>query len=103
MLRKIVSQILIATFTLPAVIGLVTPLAAQDVVASGPHFQASQSVDKEFANRGYTLTYTIKITNDGSTNLTSVFISENFSPYVTYKNGSTSATKGGTTISITDA
>lgn len=103
MLRKIISQILIGAFTLPAVIGLVTPFATQDVIASGPHFQASQSVDKEFANRGDTLTYTIKITNDGSTNLTSVFISENFSPYVTYKNGSTTATKGGTTISITDA
>ena len=59
MLRKIVSQILIGAFTLPAVIGLVTPFAAPDVVASGPLFQSSHSVDKAFANSGDTLTYTV--------------------------------------------
>ena len=100
-LKKVASQILVTLFALPTFLGLVSPIA--QVAYAAPHYKPSQSVDKEFAKRGDTLNYTITIINDGTTDLTSVFATEHFSNYVTYVNGSTTATKGSQTVNVTDA
>ena len=65
---------------------------------------AKQWVDKSTASVGDTLTYTIEITNVGDVAVDPVFISETFSPYITYVVGSTSWSDSlGGGAAVTDA
>lgn len=77
--------------------------AAQTTVIDQPQYTQSKKVDKAVALRGETLTYTIEVKNTGDIPLHSVFIADTLPGFVTYVSGSTLATKGSQTVSVTDA
>ncbi|GEM_PF-5925163 len=52
---------------------------------------------------GDTLQYVVTVRNDGSQNLTNVYIQQNFSSQVTYVIGTAKAEKNSNTVSVTDA
>src|SRR5579859_8070033 len=52
---------------------------------------------------GDTLQYVVTVRNDGSQNLTNVYIQQNFSNQVTYVPGTALAEKNNTTVNVTDA
>ena len=63
---------------------------------------AAQGVNEHQAQPGETLHYQLTIINEGNVDLTNVYVAENFSPYVDYVLGSTTATKAGSTIQVVD-
>ncbi len=67
-----------------------------------PHYSPKKSVDKAIAVPGEILTYTIDIKNTGDTTLHSVFLADTLPGLVKYVSGSTKATKGDQTVSVTD-
>lgn len=101
-LLKTISSLLIFSGVLSVLFPLATGPQTVGAV-EGSYFAPYFTVDKSTALPGETLTYTLRVVNDGSTNLTSVFTSgPHFSDYVTYKPGSTFETKGAVTVNVTD-
>lgn len=101
--QKIVS---IALSVAMAIAGIanISPVSANDC----PHnanfsYCPSHTSDKTTADRGDVINYTATVLNNGTATLHTVFMSEHFSPYVTYVAGSTNATKGSQSVHITDA
>lgn len=68
-----------------------------------PTLSPSKSADKSAATRGETVTYTLTVRNSGDVDLHDVMVVENMPQYLSYVNGSTSATKGDSTVSVVDA
>jgi uncharacterized repeat protein (TIGR01451 family) len=68
-----------------------------------PHYSPSKVVDQATAKPGDVLTYTLKMVNDGNVTLHSAFMADHLPTGVSYINGSTTATKGSQTVTVTDA
>jgi uncharacterized repeat protein (TIGR01451 family) len=101
--NKIVSFVAAVAMVLTG-FAVVNPVSASNECPRSNEFSycPTHTADKATAKRGDVINYTASVTNNGSAKLTSVFMSEHFSPYVTYVAGSTTATKGTTTINVTD-
>ncbi|MDP2671046.1 MAG: SpaA isopeptide-forming pilin-related protein [bacterium] len=102
MLKKLTASLLTAILSLPLSLGVVSPLASV-ANATAPHYTPTFGVDKDQAKAGDTLTYTYNVKNDGQVDLTSVFLAGNLSNYITLKPGTTTATKGSTSVTGSDA
>ena len=63
---------------------------------------ATKTVDKSTANVGDTVTYTIKICNDGDINQDNVTLYDRLPSQLTYVAGSTRAASGGNTVTVND-
>ncbi|MCG2685792.1 DUF11 domain-containing protein [Candidatus Parcubacteria bacterium] len=99
---KTVSSLLIFSGVLSVLFPLVTGFQTVRAV-EGSYFAPYFTVDKATALPGETLTYTLRVVNDGSTDLTSVFTYEpSISNYINYKPGSTFKTKGTVTVNESD-
>ncbi|NIT03577.1 hypothetical protein GTO10_01405 [Candidatus Saccharibacteria bacterium] len=83
--------------------------AAATPVAADVTLDAGLSVNKTQVERGDTLNYTFKVVNTTDIVIDPVFVAPGmngdhvFSPYVDYVTGSTVATKGASTVNVTDA
>jgi uncharacterized repeat protein (TIGR01451 family) len=96
---------IIAAFTV-AIAGIAnsSPVFANDCPHDANYsYCPSFKADKAQVQRGDVINYTAKVVNNGDSTLHTVFMSEHFSPYVTYVAGSTTATKGTQTVNVTDA
>lgn len=72
------------------------------VILKNPHLCAAKTADKTSVEVGDTVTFTIKVCNDGNVNLTNIKIGDFINPPFKYVAGSTDLKIGSKTISIAD-
>ncbi len=103
MLKKLTAKILIAVFSLPALIGVVSPIT--NTVYASPNLEITNTVNKDPVDRGDVLTYTITVKNSGDKDLTTTKLWINEPNLADYVDGSTNyqGFPGGDLKTLTDA